>query len=161
MQQGAASDAIEVVYRARFRAFLLSVTALLRDGEAALDVVQEGFAIALDRRRSFRGEGGLEAWLWRIVLNLAYDRQRLSKRASSAPEWETSDHGSSGTDDRLQAALLGLPERQRLAIFLRYYADLSYAQIAEALAIRPGTVAASLHAAREALRRELRQEVSR
>jgi RNA polymerase sigma-70 factor (ECF subfamily) len=159
--QGATSDAIEAVYRARFRAFLLSVTALLRDGEAALDVVQEGFAVALDRRRSFRGEGGLEAWLWRIVLNLAYDRQRSNKRASSASEWPASDGESSGTDDRLQAALLALPERQRLAIFLRYYADLSYAQIAEALAIRPGTVAASLHAAREALRRELRQEVSR
>jgi RNA polymerase sigma-70 factor (ECF subfamily) len=56
-------------------------------------------------------------------------------------------------DDDLRALLLGLPERQRLAVFLRYYADLPYEEIAEALDISPGTVAASLNAARRALRR--------
>jgi sigma-70-like protein len=40
-----------------------------------------------------------------------------------------------------------LPERQRLVVFLRYFADLDHARIAEALEIRPGTVAATLHAA--------------
>jgi RNA polymerase sigma factor (sigma-70 family) len=40
----------------------------------------------------------------------------------------------------VRAALAGLPERQRLALFLRYYADLDYAAIAEALSISRGTV---------------------
>jgi RNA polymerase sigma factor (sigma-70 family) len=44
-----------------------------------------------------------------------------------------------------------LPERQRLALFLRYYADLDYATIAQALAISGGTVGATLNQAREAL----------
>src|SRR6266542_1713840 len=66
---------IEAIYRDRFRVFVLSATAVLNDGEEALDVVQEGFARALRRRRSFRGEGSLEGWLWRIVLNLAADRR--------------------------------------------------------------------------------------
>ena len=53
--------------------------------------------------------------------------------------------------------MLALPERQRLAVFLRYYADLSYEEIADALVVRPGTVAASLHAALASLRSDLEE----
>ena len=52
-----------------------------------------------------------------------------------------------------------LPERQRLVLFLRYYADLDYESIARVLAIRPGTVAATLHSAHASLRASF-QEVS-
>jgi RNA polymerase sigma factor (sigma-70 family) len=48
-----------------------------------------------------------------------------------------------------------LPERQRLALFLRYYADLDYRTIADTLGIRPGTVAATLNAAHATLRSTL------
>jgi RNA polymerase sigma factor (sigma-70 family) len=132
----------------------LSVTALLGDGEDALDAVQEGFARALRQRRSFRAEGSLEGWIWRIVLNVARDsvaRHRALPSASVESRRETFD----ALEDDLPTRLLALPERQRLAVFLRYYGDLSYEQIAEALGVRPGTVAASLHAAHEALRHEL------
>jgi RNA polymerase sigma factor (sigma-70 family) len=44
-----------------------------------------------------------------------------------------------------------LPERQRWAVFLRYYADLSYDEIASVLDVERGTVAATLHAARKSL----------
>jgi RNA polymerase sigma-70 factor (ECF subfamily) len=157
---GAHPAELEALYRDRFRAFLLSVTALLRDGEEALDVVQDGFALALRQRRSFRGDGTLEGWVWRIVLNLARDRLRASGREPLLTEVEARSEPASESDQMLKASLLGLPERQRLAIFLRYYADLSYDEIAEALAIAPGTVAASLNAARKALRLRL-QEVAR
>ncbi|SRR5712691_5277179 len=155
---GATSAEIEAIYRERFRAFLLSVTALLRDGEAALDVVQDGFALALRRRGSFRGEGNVEAWLWRIVLNVARDRLRSRRRQDALPQLETTEEGSDPDD--IRASLLALPERQKLAVFLRYYADLSYGQIAEALGVSPGTVAASLNAAHATLRRDL-EEVAR
>jgi RNA polymerase sigma factor (sigma-70 family) len=55
----------------------------------------------------------------------------------------------------LRAAVSALPERQRLALFLRHYADLDYEAIAFALGVRRGTVAATLHAAHESLRRTL------
>jgi len=55
----------------------------------------------------------------------------------------------------VEAMVALLPERQRLALFLRYYADLDYDAIATALGIKPGTVAATLHAAHAALRRQL------
>jgi RNA polymerase sigma factor (sigma-70 family) len=150
---------IEAIYRERFRAFLFSVTALLGDGEAALDVVQDGFALALRRRTTFRGEGSLEAWLWRIVLNVARDRRRYRRRQEPLMHLESFGDPSEPSDE-LRASLHALPERQRLAIFLRYYADLSYRQIAEALGVSAGTVAASLNAAHAALRRDL-EEVAR
>jgi RNA polymerase sigma factor (sigma-70 family) len=154
--RGATSAEIEAVYRTRFRAFLLSVTALLGDGEAALDAIQDAFALALKRRRSFRGEGSVEAWLWPIVLNIARDRRRSGQRPIPLRESQTLAEAN-GSDDDLRASLLALPERQRLAVFLRYYADLSYDEIAAALGVRPGTVAASLYAAHAALRRDLEE----
>ena len=54
-------------------------------------------------------------------------------------------------------ALARLPERQRTAVFLRYYADLDYAAIGEALGIRTGTVAATLNSAHTALRTQLEE----
>jgi RNA polymerase sigma factor (sigma-70 family) len=55
----------------------------------------------------------------------------------------------------------GLPERQRLVLFLRYYADLDYAAIARVLGIRRGTVSATLSQAHAALRPLLAEEVHR
>jgi len=52
----------------------------------------------------------------------------------------------------LLVVIARLPERQRLALFLRYYADLDYRTIASILAVRPGTVASSLAAAHATLR---------
>jgi len=54
-----------------------------------------------------------------------------------------------------------LPERQRLVLFLRYYADLDYAEIARALGIRRGTVSATLNQAHASLRPMLAEEVLR
>jgi RNA polymerase sigma-70 factor (ECF subfamily) len=80
------------------------------------------------------------------VLNVARDRLRSLRReptfAESAAIAETD-----GSSADVRESLLLLPERQRLAVFLRYYANLSYEQIAEALGVQVGTVAASLNAA--------------
>src|SRR5690242_14309900 len=62
---------IEALYRARYRRFVRVATAILGDDERAVDAVQEGFAAALRERSRFRGEGPLEAWVWRIVVNAA------------------------------------------------------------------------------------------
>jgi RNA polymerase sigma factor (sigma-70 family) len=156
MRRGAEPKDLEELYRTRFRAFLLSVTALLGDGEEALDVVQDAFARALRRRSSFRGDGDLEAWVWRIVLNGARDRRRAQARERPVERLEPTVEAN-GTDDDLRHSLFALPERQRLAVFLRYYADLTYDQIAEALGVRHGTVAASLNAAHARLRKDLEE----
>jgi RNA polymerase sigma-70 factor (ECF subfamily) len=61
-------------------------------------------------------------------------------------------------DPSLAAALARLPPRRRLILFLRYYADLSYAEIAAACDVSEGTVAATLAQAREALAAVLETE---
>ena len=156
MRSGAEPRELETLYRERFRAFLLSVTALLGNGDEALDVVQDAFARALRRRASFRADGDLEAWVWRIVLNAARDRRR-SRGRERLEGWLEPAATAVEADGDVRASLLRLPERQRLVVFLRYYADLSYDQIAEALGVRPGTVAASLNAAHANLRRNLEE----
>jgi RNA polymerase sigma factor (sigma-70 family) len=49
------------------------------------------------------------------------------------------------------------PERQRLVVFLRYWADLDYRSIARALEIEVGTVSATLSSAHQTLRRALQE----
>ena len=155
MGAGATHAAIENVYRTRYASFLRVAWALLGAREPALDAVQEAFARALRARRSFRGEGSLEAWIWRLLVNVCSDDRR---RASPPP----APDGAASEDDgwpELRAAVAALPERQRLVLFLRHYADLDYASIGAALGIRRGTVAAALNAAHARLRSQLEEEL--
>src|SRR3954462_2914604 len=117
-------DELEAVYRLRYRRFLRVATAILGDEASAHDAVQEGFAQALRGSRSFRREGPLGAWVWRMVVNSS-----LGARRAHIARRETSETGAGaaaggqGTDDiGIRACVAALPERQRLAVYLRYYA---------------------------------------
>jgi RNA polymerase sigma-70 factor (ECF subfamily) len=150
---GARVRELEALYRDRHRHFVRVATAFLRDEDAAVDVVQDAFVTALRSRRGYRGDGPLEAWVWRIVVNGA----RRARPRVFAPDDSGAAHGDGDDARPVRAAILRLPERQRLVLFLRYYADLDYQAIASALAISPGTVAATLHAAHATLRRSLEE----
>jgi RNA polymerase sigma-70 factor (ECF subfamily) len=150
--RGASLDELEALYRSRFDVFARVAASVTGDSERARDAVQEAFATAVHKRRSFRGDGPLEAWVWRIVLNAA----RLDLRRSlPVVEYDepAAANGHPERDAELRVALARLPDQQRTAVFLRYYADLDYAAIADALEISPGTVGATLNAARKTLRR--------
>ena len=157
VMKGADLDEIEALYRGRFDAFIRTATAICGDPDTGLDAVQEAFASAVRRRSTFRRDGTLEAWLWSIIVNEARSRAR---RRDPVPGMRTapSEDGRGSETDALRAALAALPERQRLAAFLRYYADLDYAAIAGLLGISAGTVAATLNAAHSALRERLERE---
>jgi RNA polymerase sigma factor (sigma-70 family) len=79
--------------------------------------------------------------------------------AAARLEPSVSFDGSAAAAGAVVDALTGLTERQRLVLFLRYYGDLDYGQIAETLGIKPGTVAATIHQAQEHLRNRLRVAV--
>jgi RNA polymerase sigma-70 factor (ECF subfamily) len=145
--------AIEDVYRRRCGAFLRVAVALLPDRELARDAVQEAFARAVRGRVGFRGETTLEAWIWQVLVNHCRD---LLRRPQPAPE--PSRNSSVKDWPEVRAAISALPERQRLVLFLRHYADLDYRQIAEAAGIETGTVGTTLHAARAALRKTIGEE---
>ena len=65
MSRGARLDELETLYRERYRHFLRVAGLIAPDFQRAHDAVQEGFAAAVRARRSFRGDGPLEAWVWR------------------------------------------------------------------------------------------------
>jgi RNA polymerase sigma-70 factor (ECF subfamily) len=148
-------DQIETVYRTRYAVFVRVATAIVGDPDQARDAVHDGFVRAVRHRGRFRGDS-LEGWIWRIVVNAA--RRRRAQERRTALETPSSHAGGSAENGDLRALVAPLPERQRVALFLRYYADLDYRAIAEALGIRPGTVAAHLHAAHETLRGQLGEE---
>jgi len=151
-------SAIERLYRERYVGFRNAVATVSGDYESARDAVQEGFARAYRSRSQFRGEGSLEGWVWRIVLRAALE-QRPS-RAELPLDEVGADLVEPGRDPDLAEALRELSPRRRLVVFLRYFADLPYATIAEACEIDEGTVAATLAQARAALaQRLIRAEV--
>ena len=132
--------------------------AIAGEPELGRDAIQDAFAQAIRSRSQFRGESSLEGWVWSVVVNAARSaRRRRADVLQSAPEVaiEPASANGSAFDDRLRLLVAGLPERQRLVLFLRYYADLDYEGIAAALEIRPGTVGATLSQAHSAIRRHL------
>ena len=132
---------------------------MLGDEASGHDAVQEGFAQALREQQSFRGDGPLEAWVWRLVVNaaLAVRRRRVAKREVPGAVEVAGSNGSLTDEAGVRAWVAALPERQRLVVYLRYYADLDYRAIAEVLGVEVGTVSATLSSAHQALRRSLKE----
>jgi RNA polymerase sigma factor (sigma-70 family) len=140
---------IESLYRARFRQFVRVAGAVAGDRDSGLEAVQEGFADALRNAGQWAGRGPLEGWVWRCVVNRA--RKARPRPALELPADDGRTDGGHHDSD-LRVRLAALPERQRLVVFLRYFADLEYREIASVLSIETGTVSATLHAAHANLR---------
>lgn len=151
---------LERLYRSRYDVFCRMTMAVTGDLERAHEAVQDGFVRAYTARGSFRGEGSLDAWVWRIILRSAIDARPagvlvvdIADAVAAVPFPDR--------DPALTAAMLALPARRRLMVFLRYWADLSVADIAEVLGVAEGTVSATLTQARAALRTSLEVEIGR
>jgi RNA polymerase sigma-70 factor, ECF subfamily len=146
---------LERLYRSRYRHFVNVARAITGDSERAAEAVQDAFASAIRSRDGFRGEGPLEAWVWRAVVNAARKaaRRPLVELAVAGPN----ELSAPPSVAELAPLVAALPERQRLVVFLRYYADLDYRTIASALEIEVGTVGAALSAAHQSIRRALEE----
>jgi RNA polymerase sigma-70 factor (ECF subfamily) len=131
--------------------------------ETARDVVQEAFAQALRDREQFRGEGSLAAWVWRIAFRVALRSRSSGRRELTMQELvESAPLPLPERDPLLAEALKRLTPQRRLIVFLRYFADLSYAEIASLCEISEGTVAATLsHAHADLLKHLEREEAPR
>ena len=164
------ADAYEELVRAyqgiAFRTAYL-VTGNAADAEEA---AQDAFVKAYRALWRFRSGAPFKPWLLRIVANEARNRRRsagrrtaLALRAIQAPPGEAAPSPEAvllGAERRhgLIAALNRLDERDREAVACRYFLDLSEAETAAALGVRPGTVKSRLSRALERLRAELEEE---
>jgi DNA-directed RNA polymerase specialized sigma24 family protein len=146
---------LEALYRQRYPAFARVAAAIAGDEARGADAVHDGFANAIASLGSYRAEASLEAWVWRIVIRAA-----TAARSRDLPWEPPSSNGNGAALDEgapIRALVAALPERQRLAVFLRYFADLDYRAIAATLGIEVGTVSATLNAAHRALRHSLEE----
>jgi RNA polymerase sigma-70 factor (sigma-E family) len=140
---------------------------LLQDRSVAEDIVQDAFVRVAGRLVHLRDPGAFDAYLRRTVVNLSHShvRRKMLERAflrreMATAERETVRRPTSSLEDRelLWRALGRLPERQRVAIVLRFYEDLPEVQVAEILRCPPGTVKSRVSRGLESMRREMRGE---
>jgi RNA polymerase sigma-70 factor (ECF subfamily) len=151
-------EAIEELYRSRYASYRGGVAALT-GYDAARDVVQEAFAQALRDRKDYRGEGSLAAWVWQIAFRTALHTRTKGGRELKLDELvEAAPVPRAERDPELAEAVRRLSPRRRLVVYLRYFADLPYGEIASLLDISEGTVAATLSQAHAELLDQLRDK---
>ena len=131
---------------------------IVKDHQEAYDVVQEVFIKAMREARLFDDEFKIKAWLFRVTSNLCFNQVRNRKRrgaildsmvkpeAFRADQMDTVFAGEQR--EEMSEALEHLSDDHREILVLRYYDDLSYAEIAEVLQVKLGTVMSRLSRAR-------------
>jgi RNA polymerase sigma factor (sigma-70 family) len=130
---------------------------IIRDRAEAEDIVIETILTAFEKGGSIRDERALRAWLLRVATNKALGSRRTSARLvrlDLAPDRAGSEDMATSSSSRivLLDGVADLPPQMRAAVVLRYYADLSVEEVAEALGKSPNTIKAQLQTALDKLR---------
>lgn len=160
-----ADEAVTQLYAAHYASLVRLSAMLLRDAEVAEEVVQDAFVAMHGAWRRLRDPDSALAYLRQAVVNRsrsALRRRRTSEKYAPAPlpDAPSAEYGALGLLERqeVMAALRTLPERQRETLVLRYYLDLSEAQIAESMGISRGAVKSHSSRGMSALRATLEQQ---
>ena len=153
----------ELVFRYQDGALALARRTLART-DGAEDVVQEAYLRVYRSAGRYRPTARFTTWLYRIVVNLCYDRLRGNKR-QAAPLDETiaADTAAAAPDvlhaedvaRRVRSAVDALPDRQRTALTLHRYHGLSHSDISEATGWSVSAVESLLVRAYQRLRKDL------
>lgn len=142
------------------RLFALALR-VLRDGDAAGDVLQAALVQIWRDLPSLRDPERFEAWSYRVTLNCSRAHRRRARRVIQAVDLAPDDavvgdsQASIAARDELERAFRTLSDDQRAVLVLLYYRDLAISEIAAVLDVSPGTVKSRLHYARLALRAAL------
>ena len=131
---------------------------IVKDHQEAYDLVQEVFIKAMREQRFFNEDFKIKAWLYRVTSNLCFNQLRNRKRRGAIldtmmkPEALVADQVETvfAAEQKVEVmgALAELSDDHRDILVLRYYDDLSYAEIADVLQVKLGTVMSRLSRAR-------------
>jgi RNA polymerase sigma-70 factor (sigma-E family) len=160
-----ADVAVIELYSAHYRSLVRLAAVLVRDTPTAEEVVQDAFIAMHDGWQRLKDTEKALAYLRQAVVNRSRSvlRHRLVVERNlqkPPPDMPSAEHGALTLLERsaVIAALRDLPDRQREAIVLRYYADLSEAEIAAAMKISRGAVKSHTARGMAALRAALEQD---
>lgn len=158
MQRGS-YDRLSALYASHATGAIRLAYSLTGHPEIARDIANEAFVRIASRLLPLRAPEEFSAYLYRTVVNLARSHGRRRRRERTRQhlfQRETvSEMPDLATREALWRALLILPIRQRTAIFLRYYEDLSESEAAGVLNCSVSAVKSLTFRALEALRKEL------
>jgi RNA polymerase sigma-70 factor (sigma-E family) len=163
---GADADrAVTELYSTHYRALVRLAALLVRDLGTAEEVVQDAFVAMHGGWHRLRDNEKALAYLRQSVVNRSRSvlRHRLvvdRNVPKPPPDMPSAEHGAIALFERSSviAALRSLPARQREALVLRFYADMSEAQIAETMQISRGAVKSHTARAMQALRTVLERD---
>jgi len=126
--------------------------------ELAHDAAQEAFTRALRHWRRVRDMDRPDGWVYVVAMNQLRDNWRKLEREQPESVAAYDAMGPVATRVTVRDVIALLPPRQRQAVVLRYLADLTVAEVAEAMDCKEGTVKAALHHALRAMRVELEED---
>lgn len=156
--------AVRTLVARKLPRLLALATRMLGDRMEAEDVAQEAFMRIWKQAPRWReGEARFDTWLHRVALNLCYDRLRAHREEPADELPDTDDPAAApdtqleaqSRDARVRAALAALPARQREALVLNYYQELSNIEAAALMGITVEALESLLARARRSLRAQL------
>ncbi len=162
MARGLDIDAFEVLYRESADDVYAFIAGMVRERDMAEEVTAEAFEKALRRRSTFdASRGSARGWLFGIARNAALDELRRRKRVQPTDEPPEPEARPGSRDDAdelraerltIRAGLARLTDRDRELVALKFYADLSHAEIGEAMGVSESNAGTMLHRAMVRLR---------
>lgn len=148
----------ETFYRAERERLVRALALTLGDVGLAAEAIDEAMTRAYARWRHVGGYENPQGWVYRVALNWSRSRHRKSRRELFGVPDHRTTVDPEPDDGRLWERVGRLSARQRSVVVLRYYADWSLEQIADALEVPTGTVKSRLNRALTELRRDVEVE---
>jgi RNA polymerase sigma-70 factor (ECF subfamily) len=166
--QGGDADAFRLLFENyKDRVYSIALGYFNGDDASARDITQQVFLKLMTNISTFQNRSQFSTWLYRMVANACLDQKRALRRLlffGSTSEIVVVPDRRKSVEERyiareleaeVQKAVAGLRPRLRIAILLKYFDDLSYEEIAEALGCSKGTVASRLNRGHQILARKL------
>jgi RNA polymerase sigma-70 factor (ECF subfamily) len=128
--------------------------------EDAQDVVQDTFLQYHTSAKQFNDEQHIKAWLLRVAINKAKDKQRSfwHRRVTTLEDYRETLTFDNEKEGDLLEAVMALPEKYRIVIHLFYYEDMSLHKISEILKISESNAKVRLSRGRSMLKSMLKEE---